>query len=262
VAQAEYSTDIVFKKQEYLQSIYPEIMTTAIHIVKPDNIATFLGRKLDPRYEGEVGNDYHVRLEGTRIKHSMDPCSIKMYDKFSKILRVETTVNDLSFFKHYREVVHRDGTKSNEVARMKKGIYSLGYLAGTLKSSNKRYIEFISAFDNRVAGRKKLESIGRPVTENNRKYKGFNFFSEDDLAILLAILRGEFNISGFRNKNIKLLLKMNAAKVSRLIKRLRVHGLIKKVASSYKYYLTKLGKETIVMALKIKEMVIIPAFNF
>jgi hypothetical protein len=41
-----------------------------------------------------------------------------------------------------------------------------------------------------------------------------------------------------------------------------MHGLIKKVANSYKYYLTKLGKETIVMALKIKEMVIIPAFNF
>jgi hypothetical protein len=192
VAQAEYSTDIVFKKQEYLQSIYPEIMVTAIHTVKPDSIATFLGRKLDPRYEGEVGNNYHVRIEGTRIKHSMGPCSIKMYDKFSKILRVETTVNDISFFKHYREVVHRDGTKSNEVARLKSGIYSLGYLADILKSSNKRYIEFISAFDN-------SESISRPVTENNRKYKGFNFFSDDDL----AILRGEFSINGFRNKKHK-----------------------------------------------------------
>jgi predicted transcriptional regulator len=82
------------------------------------------------------------------------------------------------------------------------------------------------------------------------------------MTILPAILRGEFNISGFRNKNIKLLLKMNAAKVSRLIRRLRVHGLIKKAVSSCKYYLTGLGKETIVMALKIKEMVIIPAFNF
>jgi DNA-binding MarR family transcriptional regulator len=164
-------------------------MATAIHTVKPGSIATFLGRKPDPRYEGEAGNSYHVRIEGTRIKHSMGSCSIKMYDKFSKILRVETTVNDISFLN----------------------------------------IEFISAFDSRVAGRKKLESIGRPAMENNRKYKGFNFFSDDDP----AILHGEFNIGGFRNKNMKLLLKMNAAKVSRLIKRLRVHGLIKKVASSY-----------------------------
>jgi predicted transcriptional regulator len=262
VMQAEYSTDIVFKRQKDLQSIYGELVSTAIHSIKPDNISTFLGRKLSPLYQGEMGNSYNVRMEGSRIKHSMGSVSIKMYDKFAKILRIETTANDISFFKHYREVVHRDGTTSNEMARLKKGIYSLGYLADTLKSVNRRYIEFISAFDSRDVGRKKLESIGRPVTENNRKYKGFNFFSEDDMTILLAILRGEFNISGFRNKNIKLLLKMNAAKVSRLIKRLRVHGLIKKAASSYKYYLTKLGKETIVMALKIKEMVIIPAFNF
>ncbi|MDR1339183.1 MAG: hypothetical protein LBK58_03920, partial [Prevotellaceae bacterium] len=88
-------TDTVFKKQEYLQSIYPELTATAIHTVKPDNIATFLGRKLDPRCEGEVGNNYNVRIEGPRIKHSMGACSIKMYDKFSKILRVETTVNDI-----------------------------------------------------------------------------------------------------------------------------------------------------------------------
>ncbi len=40
----------------------------------------------------------------------MGSVSIKMYDKFGKILRIETTSNDISFFKHYREVEHRDGT--------------------------------------------------------------------------------------------------------------------------------------------------------
>ncbi|MDD3495657.1 MAG: hypothetical protein PHU11_07215, partial [Dysgonamonadaceae bacterium] len=41
-----------------------ELVATAIHTVKPENIATFLGHKLDPRYEGEVGNNYNVRIEG------------------------------------------------------------------------------------------------------------------------------------------------------------------------------------------------------
>lgn len=59
---AEYATDIVFKKQEDLGQIYRELVATAIHTVKPGNIATFLGQKLDPRYQGEVGNNYHVRL--------------------------------------------------------------------------------------------------------------------------------------------------------------------------------------------------------
>jgi hypothetical protein len=68
IMQAEYATDIVFKKQADLQAIYSELIATAIHTVKPDNIATFLGHKVDPRYEGEIGNNYHVRIEGSRIK--------------------------------------------------------------------------------------------------------------------------------------------------------------------------------------------------
>jgi len=260
VMQAEYATDIVFKKQEDLQQIYGELIATAIHTVKPENIATFLGHKLDTRYQGEVGNNYNIRIEGSRIKHTMGSSSIKMYDKFGKILRIETTTNDISFFKHYREVVHHDGTTSHEIASLKKNIYSLTFLADNLGDSNKRYLEFISAFDNKEVGRKRLEKVTSSKNDNNRNYKGFNFFSAVDVSFLLAILRGEFNIYGFRNKNLQKLLGLSGSKISRLIKRLRVHGLIKKATDSYKYYITKIGKETITIAQKIKELVLVPAF--
>ena len=46
--------------------------------VKPDDIATFLGRRLTGNYQGEMGNRYHVRIEGTRLRHSMGVASIKM----------------------------------------------------------------------------------------------------------------------------------------------------------------------------------------
>jgi len=263
IMQAEFATDIVFKKQEYLQSIYSELVATAIHTVKPDNIATFLGRKIEPKYQGEIGNNYDIRIEGSRIKHSMGKSSIKMYDKFSKILRIETITNDVSFFKHYREVEHRNGTKSMQYASLKKNLYSLSLLALLFRASNKRYLEFISAFDNKEAGRKRLDKITRPKQENNRRYKGFNLFSKDDLALLLNILRGEYNICGFRNKDLrKRLPGFNTGKISRLIKRLHVFGLIKKAAKTYRYYLTKLGKELVITAEKLKETVLIPALNY
>lgn len=263
IMQAEYATDIVFKKQGHLQSIYSELVATAIHTVKPDNIATFLGHKVDPRYQGEMGNNYNIRIEGSRIKHTMGKSSIKMYDKFSRILRIETTTNDVGFFKHYREVEHRDGTKSMEFAPLKKNIYSLTLLALLLKASNRRYLEFISAFDNKVAGRKRLDKVTKPKQENNRNYKGFNLFSNEDLALLLTVLRGEYNISGFRNKDIRRWLpKFNTGKISRLIKRMKVFGLIKKAGKTYKYYFTKLGKELVVTAEKLKETVLIPALNY
>ena len=103
VMQAEYATDIVFKTQKDLQSIYSELIATAIHTVKPENIATFLGHKHVPRYEGEMGNNYNVRIEGSRIKHTMGTTSIKMYDKYSKILRIETTTNIINPFSYLKK---------------------------------------------------------------------------------------------------------------------------------------------------------------
>lgn len=263
IMQAEYATDIIFKQQAYLQSLYSELTATAIHTVKPDNIATFLGHKVDPRYQGEIGNNYNIRIEGSRIKHTMGKSSIKMYDKFSKILRIETTTNDVSFFKHYREVEHRDGSKSMQYTNLKKNIYSLTLLASLFKASNKRYLEFISAFDNKEAGRKRLDKVTRPKQENNRNYKGFNLFCQQDLSLLLTALRGEFNISGFRNKDVRMRLpKFNTSKISRLIKRLKVFGFIKRAGKTYKYYLTKFGKELVITAQKLKETVLIPALNY
>jgi hypothetical protein len=32
-----------------------------------------------------------------------------MYDKLGVVLRIETTTNDVSFFKHHRKVEHRQG---------------------------------------------------------------------------------------------------------------------------------------------------------
>jgi hypothetical protein len=102
--QVEYSMDLIFRRQADLAPLYDAISRTAIHAVKADNVATFLGRKLHGNYEGELGNDFHTRIEGTRIKHHMGPASIKMYDKFGLVLRIETTINDVSFFKHHRMV--------------------------------------------------------------------------------------------------------------------------------------------------------------
>jgi hypothetical protein len=45
---------------------------------------------------------------------------------------------------------------------------------------------------------------------------------------------------------------------SRTIKRLHVHGLVRKIGHTYKYYLTKFGTQVVTIGLKLKEFVIIP----
>ena len=257
--QIEYATDIVFKKQTDLQPLYELLVRTAIHSVKPENIASFLGQKLHLNYQGEMGNNFNTRILGTRIKHQMGAVSIKMYDKHGIVLRIETTVNDVSQFKHYREVSHRDGTKEHKIAPVKKTIYSLYPLAKLLKAANRRYLEFISTFDDHSEGVKKLDKVSSPVKVEDRSYKGFNFFAEDDRRLFEVLTRGEYNIKGFQNKTIRQYFpELSSASVTRIFKRLRLHGLIKKVANSRTYYLTALGKIVITTALKVRALFIIP----
>ena len=259
IMQAEYATDIIFKRQDDLRAIYDHLTRTAIHTVKPQNIATFLGKKLQENNQDEIGNNFNTRLEGTRIKHSMGPASIKMYDKFSLILRIETTINNVSFFKHYRKVEHRDGTDSRKLAPMKKGIYSLTALGHLLLAANRRYLNYISAIDDLCAGITKVDDLSKTVVHNDRPYKGFNLFDQTDQKLLETIASGEFTISGFQNKHLRQKLPhTTTAQISRTIKRLHVHGLIRKVGHTYKYYLTTFGSQVITMALKLKELVIIP----
>jgi hypothetical protein len=258
--QVEYATDVVFRRQEDLRPVYEALVHTAIHTVKPGNVATFLGRALHPRYQDEVGNDFHTRIEGTRIKHHMGPASIKMYDKHALVLRIETTANDVSFFKHHRQVEHRDGTSETRLAPMQKTIYSLGALRELLAAANRRYLTFLSELADPSAGVRTVERLAEPAREHDRPFRGFNLFRTEDLDLFVALCRGEWQISGFQNRTLRRALPHRTGpQISRLLKRLHVHGLIRKIGHTYKYYLTKTGQEVILTALKLRELVVIPS---
>jgi len=257
--EIEYATDIVFRRQADLADLYGNLTRTAIHTVKPDNIATFLSRKLTADGQQEMGNRYNVRIEGTRIKHQMGKTTIKMYDKFGQILRIETTTTDVTTFRHYREVGQRDGHKTMKRASMKKSIYSLGALRVEMRGVNRRYLEFVSGLDDPSRGQHALEKLSQTVRDGGRALKGFNLFDPGDEKLLCAIARGEFNISGLQNRRLRQLLpEFNTGQVSRILKRLRTHGMIRKAPKSYRYYLTAVGKQVIALGLKLKNLFIIP----
>jgi len=262
IMQVEYATDLVFKSREALSALYEPMIRTAIHAVKAENVATFLGRKLNGNFQDELGNDFNTRIQGTRIRHHMGPASIKMYDKHGLVLRIETTVNNVSFFKHRRRVEHRDGTSSKKIAPVRKSIYSLGVMRELLHASNYRYLAFLSQLDKPDSGSRQLDKISRPARQNERSYRGFNLFHGDDLDLFVSIARGEHSISGFRNRDLQRQLEMNGSQISRQLKRLRLHGLIKKIGRTYKYYLTCLGRSVVACALRLREEAIVPALGY
>jgi hypothetical protein len=257
--QVEYATDVVFLRQAEFQPLYEAIVRTAVHAIKAEHVATFLGRKLTNAYQGEVGNDFSTRIQGTRIRHHMGPASIKLYDKFACIARVECTANDVSFFKHHRYVEQRNGEHVFKLAPLRKTIYSLRDLRQVMHAANDRYLAFMACLDNPDAGQKAIAKMAAPAKAKGHSFRGFNLFLDPDYQLFLTLGRGEWAISGFRATDLRAHIEgLSPGRSSYILKRLRIHGLIKKVAHTYKYYMTKLGRRVLVTALVIREYFVQP----
>ncbi|MBP7948755.1 MAG: hypothetical protein KA004_03800 [Verrucomicrobiales bacterium] len=258
--QVKYATDLVWKSREALAPVYAEISRQAILTVKAPDVAKFLGRPLPKTPDTQVGSDFSTRVEGTRIKHFFGPASLKLYDKRGRVLRIECTANDVTFFKHHRKVEHCDGTVTSQLTPLKQSIDSLGDLRGLLGAANTRYLQFLSDLEDRSEGPRRLDKITTPISDGNkRRSRGFNLFCACDLEALLAVFRGEHLISGMTNKRLRPLLPgWSSGKISRLLKPLRLHEVLKKIGKTYKYSITGTGRRLLLALLKICEHLIIP----
>jgi len=258
--QVEYSTDLVFDSEQTLKSLYEELSRQAVLSVKAEQVASFLGKKITPQLAQEIGSRFATRIEGTCIKHRLGKASVKMYDKFGRVLRIETTTNDVSFFKHHRKVEHRNGSCERKIAPLKKTIYSLVDLREVLLGCNRRYLEYLSALDDFSAGQRNLEQLVGPKEVDGQKLKGINFFDKTEQILMRSLQRPEFNLKGMRRSDLKPFLPtVSASGITRQLWRLRKLGIIKKVVGTYRYYLTRLGRSAIAACCRLTEQTIVPA---
>ena len=84
-------------------------------------------------------------------------------------------------------------------------------------------IEFIDIKEN-------LAKVTDSVVDKGRSYRGLNFFAERDLHVLEVISRGEYMTFGMQGKDIRQHFEnISPSAMSRIFKRLRLHGIIERV---------------------------------
>ena len=260
--QVEYATDLAFRSSVTLGPLYDQLIRASVLSVKAEQIATFLGRQITPQLAQEIGSQFSTRIEGTCVKHRFGKSSIKMYDKAGIVLRIETTSNDVSFFKHHRKVEHRDRPPTRALAPLKKSIYSLIDLRSILLGCNRRYLAHLSALDDFSAGVRALERLTKPRRIEERSVKGINFFDPIDNALLHALQNPRVNIAGIRRADLLPLVdQLSPDRLSRQLRRLRDIGVIKRVTGSYRYYLTRIGRAATAALCRVTEAILIPALT-
>jgi hypothetical protein len=250
--QTEWATDLLFRDPATLGKLYPTLVRHAMLHFKSPDVMRFLGRKAHGHFIGEITTSFKNRAEGVRVKHWVRGNSIKMYDKAASILRVETTIAHTQDFKVFRPP-HKDPDGKLDWKPLRKGVADLHRRAEVSQRSNERYLEALATVEDRTPCSEVFDAVAKPVLDGRRRSRALRIGDPADVALLAAVSRGEFAVSGFRNRDLRRILhpksakldaadqKRIAAKVGRQIRLLRAHGLIRKVQKSHRYTLTPKG---------------------
>ena len=260
VRQREFATDVMFRDAASLQAVYPRLLRHGIEMFHSEDVWRFLGHRPSAGLTREVQSDLQRRPEGVRIKHGVHENSITMYDKAGRLLRIETTINNPDRFKVRRE----NATHPLTWLPLRKGIADMRRRAAIGRAANAPYLDALSVVGESTPSHHLLDPVSQRVVRDGRPSRALRPISPHEAPLLRTILRGEFLIHGFTNRDVRTLWDPDAgtdpvrrrqasARVTRHLRLLRAHGLIKNVPRTHAYRVTDKGEAVMSTAITFRD---------
>lgn len=257
--ETEWASDLMFKSTAQLDRLFPMPARYGLQIADSANVMRFLG-KIDPdaplpsRLSPQSHSDRRRRYEGVRVKRWYGQNSVKVYNKAGNVLRVETGINHTRSFKVFRRA-NDDPAQPLRWQPMRKGVADLHRRAQLSQQSNQRYLDALGCCETGATLIEQLQGICARVSVRGHSARALNPWNPPDFQLLSFLARGEWNLCGLRNRDLAAWLHPNrtrltpeqakrlSARVSRLLRLLRAHRLLRKVPRTHRYQLTAQGRE-------------------
>lgn len=220
--------------------------------------APYLGRPLTGagKPHGNFNNEVISRVldfhDGLRVRHGIDHNSVKVYNE-QNVLRIETTINQPYMFKVYRRAQGQPRNTLKKLRPLRKGVADIPWRAQVSQEINDRLMDELSTFTNKTPWRELLDPYLSSHTRNGRRVRSLDI-SGKDRQLLQAISDPDFTVSGMTHAALRQKLsstpwgagrtdKQLSARISRHLRLLRDHGLIRKLPNRHRYHLTEKGRQ-------------------
>jgi hypothetical protein len=263
VYQSEWATDVAFASRQELAKWMRLWQQQALNYSSTE-ILRFLGRSghLQGNYDWDVETEYKQRYEGRCIKHWVNKNSLKLYDHLN-VGRVETTINDVEFFKVYR-ASQADPDGPLDWRAMRRTVADLYRRAEVSQQVNERYLTAMATVKETRTIKELVEPLCQPAKEpgkqTQRKVRALNPWSKEDAELLRAIGDPKWMVTGVRNRDLVAVLypdatedaverRRRSARVTRLIRILRGHSLLQKVPKTHRYQVNESARTAIAATL-------------
>lgn len=256
--QSEWATDLIFPSAHDLNTLTESLIRHAFITGTGTRVLRYLDRPMTKAGipHANLNNEVCSRLldfnDGTRIRHWVDGNSVKAYNEANNF-RVEMTMNQPAMFKVHRHVQGESVSAPKRRLPLRKGVADIVPRAQVSQEINNRFMEQMATCRDEKSLRELFHTVNRPKRKAGRRIRALDPIGKD-CALLQSISEPEFNISGITNKSLRMKLcgkhgydgrtdKQLSAKVSRQLRLLRDHGLIRKTPRQFKYQLTATGRE-------------------
>ena len=255
--QSEWAKDYVFESPEVLNACKDDFLRHALITGTCDRVLRYMGRPVKangqpyPSANPELMTRISLWYDGLRIRHWVDENSLKLYNE-QNVLRFEMTMNNPYAYRIYR---HTEGKKEEpkKLLPMRKGIADISVRARISKERTDCFSEHMSTLTEKTPVGELMLPASSSFVKQGKKVRALDLLGKDR-EFLQAVSDLKWDVEAITNQALQTKLassswakgmsgKRLSARISRHLRLLRDHGLIRKLPKQRKYILTAKGQK-------------------
>jgi hypothetical protein len=232
ILQAEFSLTQVLDRPLTGRIFFEQVIRDNLDLGRPDQVQLIFDRRVSRRTPGRFRT--RVLTEGVVPTLHIDykNSRIKQYYKEGRALRTETTINNTRDFQIGKRI-------KNLPALRKVGFAANRRLLGVQRISHDCWL-----------GEEAFQQIHQPLTVDGQRASALRFGEPRSLMLLSALVLFRLLPQGFSNgdlrEHVAQLLGLAPGQITQGrmtydLRRLRLHGLIERIAGSHRYRVTDFG---------------------
>jgi hypothetical protein len=245
--QMEVSRTQVFTRPMRGREFFEQVIRENLDLGRPDRVQLVFGRRVyrntPSRYVTRVMQDGVQPNLHLTYKHS----GVKQYFKENRALRTETTINNPHDFGVNKDLSH------------------WVYLRQLATAINQRLLETERVSQDCLLSAESFARVSEPTTtESGQRAPGLRFGQPRAMALFAALSRFAPALNGFRHGELRPMVQAvlnvsphvyTANQMSYDLRRLRLKGLIVRVAGSHRYILTTYGRRVAYLMTKLQRRI-------
>jgi hypothetical protein len=161
----------------------------------------------------------------------------------------------------------RNGERTTAWIPMRKSVADIRRRAELSRAANERYFEALGVVGDSSPTRTLTDPVSRRIIRDGRPYRALRPIDPEEARLFSLLVDGKFLLQGFRNRDLRERLmphlgknpherRRASSRISRLLRLLRAHALIRKVSTTSYYRVTHHGQHLMTTVLRLRELTV------